>query len=95
MQAARDGSLATSVAAMRRFACFGDVVELSGGTFRAELHDVVANAEHAVGLHTDVGERDGRRLNVRKVLVSHLREGKAVQVWEHNHNSQAYGAFSA
>jgi ketosteroid isomerase-like protein len=34
-------------------------MELTGGTFRAELHDVVANDEHAVALYVSRGEREG------------------------------------
>jgi hypothetical protein len=29
-------------------------MELTGGNFRVEVHDIVANDEHAVGLHTAV-----------------------------------------
>jgi hypothetical protein len=36
---------------------FGRAVELSGGTFRTELHDVVANDEHAVALFTARADR--------------------------------------
>lgn len=42
---------------------FGTVAERSGGTFRVTVHDVVANDEHAVGLHLSEGERAGRRLS--------------------------------
>ena len=35
----------------------GRQFELSGGTIRAEVHDVVANDEHAVSLVTVRGER--------------------------------------
>jgi uncharacterized protein len=31
---------------------FGVLGERSGGTFRATLHDVVANDEHVVGIHS-------------------------------------------
>ncbi len=27
-------------------------MELTGGNFRVEVHDILANDEHAVGLHT-------------------------------------------
>jgi ketosteroid isomerase-like protein len=38
-------------------AFFGTLAERSGGTFRVNLHDVVANDEHAVGLHVAEGGR--------------------------------------
>jgi hypothetical protein len=31
---------------------FGKTMELTGGNFQVEVHDVVANDEHAVGLNT-------------------------------------------
>ena len=39
---------------------FGKTMELTGGNFRVEVHDIVANDEHAVGLHTAHAERGGR-----------------------------------
>jgi ketosteroid isomerase-like protein len=38
---------------------FGRTMELTAGTFRAELHDVVADDWHAVGMHLATGEREG------------------------------------
>jgi uncharacterized protein len=60
---------------------FGRLFELSGGTLRIELHDVVANDEHTVALFTLRAEREGRRLDDNQVLISHIRDGKATEVW--------------
>jgi ketosteroid isomerase-like protein len=60
---------------------FASTMERSGGTFRIELHDVLANDEHAVSLYTARAERDGRTLEDRSVLVSHIRDGKLVEAW--------------
>jgi ketosteroid isomerase-like protein len=35
-------------------------MELTGGNLQVEIHDVVANDEHAIGLHTAHAEREGR-----------------------------------
>ena len=56
-------------------------MELTGGTFRADVHDVVANDEHAVALYVTRGEREGRTLESRDVLVSHIRNGKLAEAW--------------
>jgi len=56
-------------------------MELTGGTFRAEVHDVVANDEHAVAIYVTRGEREGRALESRDVLVSHIRNGKLAEAW--------------
>ena len=75
------------------FAFFGQLGELTGGTFQAELHDVIAGEEHAVGLHTSTGERDGRRLTVHALLVFNLRDGIVVEAWEHYDDSRAFDEF--
>ena len=41
---------------------FGQTMELTGGAFRVEVHDVVANDAHAVGLNSVYAERAGKTL---------------------------------
>jgi uncharacterized protein len=41
---------------------FARTIELTGGTFRTELHDVVANDEHAVSLFVARASARGRPL---------------------------------
>jgi ketosteroid isomerase-like protein len=77
------------------FAYFGQLGELTGGTFRAELHDVVADDEHVVGLHVDTARRGGKTLNLKEVLVFHLRDGRIVEAWEHHEDSQTWDEFFA
>jgi uncharacterized protein len=69
---------------------FARIAELTGGTFRAELHDVVANDEHAVGLYVSRAEREGRTLETKNVIVSHIRNGKSVETW--TFSDDQYGA---
>jgi ketosteroid isomerase-like protein len=59
---------------------FARTMELTGGTFRSELHDVVAN-EHVVSLFVGRGQREGKSLEARNVLVSHVRNGKLAETW--------------
>jgi uncharacterized protein len=61
---------------------FGRTMELTGGTFRVELHDVVANDDHTVGLHVAKAQRDGRSFENRQGLIFHLRDGKVTEVWQ-------------
>ena len=60
---------------------FAKVAELTGGTFRADLHDVVANDEHAVAIYVARAEREGRTYENRNVLVQHIRNAKLVETW--------------
>jgi len=59
----------------------GRSFEASGGTIHLELHDVVANDEHAVSLFTARAERAGKHLADNTVLVFHMRNGKQTEVW--------------
>jgi hypothetical protein len=64
------------------FAFFGRLFELSGGTLRLELHDVVANDQHGVALFTVSAEREGRLFAGNEVLIGHVSpDGKATEVW--------------
>jgi hypothetical protein len=61
--AVRDGDYATITVALDAVAgYFGRAMELTGGNFRVEVHDVVANDEHAVGPHVAHAERGGSSL---------------------------------
>jgi ketosteroid isomerase-like protein len=55
----------------------------SGGTLRVEVHDVLADDEHAVGLVSVSAEREGRSYYDTSVQVFHFRDGKASEVWNH------------
>jgi ketosteroid isomerase-like protein len=69
---------------------FGRTMELTAGTFRVELHEVVADDQHTVGLHLATGEREGRTLEDREVLVFHVRDNKVVEAWQYIEDQYAY-----
>jgi uncharacterized protein len=64
------------------FGFFGKLMEMSGGTSRLEVHDVLANDEHGVGLVTAFGSREGRDYTGQQVHTFHIRDGKVVEFWE-------------
>lgn len=57
------------------------VGELSGGTYRQELHDVAATDEHAIALVMVHAERNGRAIEYRSAEVFHIRGGRATEAW--------------
>ncbi len=63
------------------FAAFAKTVELSGGSFKIELHDVLANDEHAVALTRATGSRQGRQLSSLDTDVYHMSNGKVTEWW--------------
>jgi uncharacterized protein len=60
---------------------FGRLLELTDGTFRLDVHDVLANDTHGVVLVTTRAERDGQPMASRRVDIWHLADGKATEFW--------------
>jgi len=58
----------------------GKLRELSEGTFRAELTDVVANNRYAVALQHATGTRYAKRLDVTACQVMRIQNGKIAEV---------------
>ncbi len=57
----------------------------AGISTRFDVHDVVANDEHAVALaHLHLEVADGRRYDQPQVQVAHVRSGKIVEFWTMN-----------
>ncbi len=65
------------------FNFLGKVMELSGGSFRIELHDLLASDEHAVALTNGTGQRGSKTANYHSVHVWDVRGGKISELWEH------------
>jgi hypothetical protein len=72
---------------------FARTMELTGSTFRVELHDVLANDEHAVSLYVARGKREGRTLEDKSVLVSHIRNSRFVETWGYSEDLYATDEF--
>ena len=77
----------------RVFGLFSQLLELSEGTFRVEIHDVLASDEHGVVLAKVRGQRGGKTLEGNDVHVWHLRDGKAVEFWGHSGDQYAVDEF--
>lgn len=64
------------------FGFFQRVMELSGGTFKLEVHDVLANDDHVVALVTERAERHGKTLTSRAAHITHVDgEGRTKEFW--------------
>ena len=71
------------------FGFFGRLAEETAGTFRLDVHDVLANDEHAVALCTVSASRGGKSIEVPVANVSHLRDGKLTEFWGATTDPQA------
>jgi hypothetical protein len=62
-------------------ASFLQLMQETNGTFSLEVHDFIANDDHAVALATVRAEKDGKKLEDRYVHVVHIKDGKLTESW--------------
>jgi ketosteroid isomerase-like protein len=60
-----------------------------------EIHDVVANDDHAIVLGTATATRGGETLEYRTAEIFHIRNGRAVERWAFSDDTAAIAAFFA
>ena len=72
---------------------FARLFEFTGGTFRLDVHDVLANDEHGVVLSIATAERGGKRLSSKSVQILHIQGGKATESWLHPEDQYASDDF--
>lgn len=72
---------------------FGRLFVLTEGTYRVEVHDIIANDEHAVLLYTSRAEKAGRQLEDHTVLTAHIHDGKMAEVWVQPTDLYAFDEF--
>ena len=72
------------------FGFFGRLAEETGGTFRLDVHDILANDEHTAVLATLTASRGGKSIEVPVVKVSHNDgNGKITEFWTSTTDPQA------
>lgn len=75
---------------------FGKLVEVTGGTFKLEVHDILANDEHTVAMVRETAEKDGKKWDGKAVHISHSdSEGRVKEFWVFQENSAAADEFFA
>jgi ketosteroid isomerase-like protein len=67
--------------------------ELSGGTFKLEVHDVLASDRHGVVLASDYITRNGKQEQIRTVHVWRFENGKPVAWYEYPRDLYQYDAL--
>ncbi len=63
------------------------------GSVQLELHDVLANDEHAVALLRARGSREGKEYNALEIDVFHIREGKVTEFWSFSEDQRVTDEF--
>ena len=57
------------------------------------VHDILANDEHAVVLAKVSATKGGKTIDMDQVIVIHVEDGKAKEVWVHLTDPQAAAEF--
>ena len=74
---------------------FGQLAAESGGTFRVEIHDLLASDDHVVVLASSSADRAGKHLDGNYCHVFHLSGGKVTESWVVNEDPYAIDEFWA
>jgi ketosteroid isomerase-like protein len=63
------------------FAFLGKFAGETGGTFRLDVHAILADDEHGAVLATSIAERNGKAISSYVVHVLHVRDGRTQEFW--------------
>ena len=75
-------------------AYFGKLGQEIGGTFRAELQQLVAGDDgRVVGIQRSTGDRNGKHLDVSNCIVFQLKDGRITDGREHFNDLYAWDEF--
>ncbi len=72
---------------------FGQLGELTGGSFQVTLEDVLAAGERTVALHHATGTREGKTLDADEVLVFRFRGDKVSEAQGYSGDQYAIDQF--
>ena len=76
------------------FGFFGKLMEITGGTFKLEVHDILANDDHSVTLVRATAERSGKKLDTKQAHVTHPdSEGRVKEFWAVDEDQSATDEF--
>jgi ketosteroid isomerase-like protein len=75
------------------FGNFMKVAELTKGTFKLDIHAILADDDHGVVLVTATGEHDGKTLHDNSVQIFHIKDGKVTEQWLHPGDAYASDEF--
>jgi uncharacterized protein len=77
------------------FGWFAKLLTLSEGTFKIDVHDVIANDNHAVVLSNDTAQRGDKSIDLQAVAVFHIENGQVKEAWFFNSDVYADDEFFA
>jgi len=69
---------------------FAKLMEITEGSFRADLHAVLADDEHGVALVVLSASRGGRSVEANEAHVFRLRDGEVTEFWNASTDMYAF-----
>jgi ketosteroid isomerase-like protein len=72
---------------------FGRIMQETNGTLRNDVHDMLANDEHAVVLVDTSAQRGDKTLKARAAHVMHIKDGKITEFWNFTEDSTVFSDF--
>ena len=75
------------------FGCFNKIFELSKGTYRPQIHDILANDDHTVALLHATARHGEKTLDQDYAFILRIRDGQVIEVWEAWTDGAAWNDF--
>lgn len=69
--------------------------QMSGGSFKLDIHDMLGNDDHVVALVRAAGTRNGKSLDANVVHIMHITDGKLAEFWAFPEDGSAFDDFWA
>ena len=75
-------------------AYFAQIGQETGGTFQAELQELIGDDEdRVIGIQRSTGDRNGKHRDVGNCIVFQLKDGRVIDGREHFHDLYAWDEF--
>jgi len=72
---------------------FGQYFQETGGTFKVDVHDILANDIHGVAIATLSAQKDGKSLSDRYVQLVQMKDGLQTESWIYADNPDVIDDF--
>ena len=72
---------------------FGRLREMTDGTLTFHVHEILGDDTHVVGLDRVTARRGDRTLDMNRVVIAHVRDGKLSEVWLVPEDQYAFDEF--
>jgi len=75
------------------FGFFAKIAELADSPLQMDIHDVLANDDHAVALLTVTASKGGNSLEARAVHIMHIADGRLTEFWNFQEDQATVDEF--